>query len=181
MAYYYVKKAYEPVALSLKYSSQVFDEKVSFELWINSSHKVDSDSEAYVNVYNLSGELLYSKTYRVDALEAEKAAKLAKERIWTEEKLVIVRINSSLNKVYNEYIFVKGDNLEGLRYIDKTNIQVDKGEQKLKVKNIGEKAALFVYVNKPADNNYIILLPQEERKIQLLSSVEEVKVAFFNQ
>jgi beta-mannosidase len=181
MAYYYVKKAYEPLALSLKYSSQAFVEEISFELWINSSHKVDSDSEAYVNAYNLRGELLYKKTYKVDALEAEKAVKLAMERIWTEENLVIVRINSSLNKDYNEYIFVKGENLEGLRYADKTNIQVEKYKEKLQVKNTGERAALFVYVNKPADNNYLILLPQEEREIQLLSSAEDIKVTFFNQ
>ncbi|MCM0649650.1 hypothetical protein NBE98_14880 [Clostridium swellfunianum] len=180
MSYYYVKKAYAPVNVSLKYSSQSFKDKLDFEVWVNSSNDIVRESESYVKIYSLRGQKLYDKKYNVGCLEAEKAIRLSSESITTDEKILIIRVSSTLSQEYNEYIFVKGEDLSTLRNLEGATLQYEKHKGKIKFFNPGEYAALFVYVNKAVDDNYFIILPKEQKEIILKDDIDDIRVEYFN-
>lgn len=181
MAYYYIKKAYSDINVSLKYSSQTFKDKMDVELWVNSSKQQDLNSEVYLNLYNLKGNLLYSKKYIIGGLDADKALKVSCESIISEEDIIIARLSSSLCEGFNEYIFIRGENLSLIRSIQKAELVTKKEKEKVTVKNKGDNAALFVYVNKAAKDNYLIILPEEEREVILMEDTDEIAIRYFNE
>jgi beta-mannosidase len=180
MAYYYVKKAYELVNVSLKYSSQIFKDRVNFEVWITSSLGLSIGTEIKLQIYSLKGSLLFSKLYHTGSMGSESPKKVASENFATEEDFLIVRVNS-MHSTINEYIFVKGENLGSLRGLESTELEVEKRNKSILVKNVGNNAALFVNVTGADYENYIIMLPGEGKEFERLNENIDLRISYFNE
>lgn len=180
MAYYYAKKAYEPVNVSLKYTSQTFKGNLGFEIWLCSSLDLASGTDIKLQCYNLKGNLVLNKMYKTESVKSERPLRIASESFAAEDELLIVRV-SSRNSSINEYIFVKGEDLSLLRNLESTELKAGNLPEAFFVENTGNSAAFFVNINGATYDNYLILLPGEKREFKKLSGEGDWKVSYFNE
>ncbi len=183
MAYYYVKDAYAKLNLSLKYNGQTFNEVLQIEIWVNSSLDEKITFNGKLEIYNLKGDLLFFKDYEINIDKLETGKFISKEIFSIKEEIIIVRLKNSLYEDFKDYIFINGKNLEPIRKVKSTSLNIAKHHGLILIENVGNIAALFVSADKAAYKNYVTLLPRENFKIELIykSEIDDAKINYFNE
>lgn len=172
MAYYYIKKAYEPLHVSLKYPAQLFEKEVSCEVWVNSSLRQKEMRRITVAVYNAKGQQIRDYEYHVE-IYPNASLKVADISFEPEQQEKVVYIRASIGGIqgYNEYLRIRGKDLSPLREMESTKLEMELLDGKVTIQNTGTNIAFFVNLdteNEAArfENNFVTLLPGESTAIR---------------
>jgi beta-mannosidase len=183
-AYYAVARAYEPIHISAKFATSAWAGRDTFsaEIWANNS--LDESivgARLDATIVNLDGQVCAAKTAQVilplDAASLLIAVDAALADIRSEVFFLDLSLTSADGGVLsrNRYSFTKAENLAPLLNVPQTTITVEQGVYTLTIRNNGEIAALFVWIedDRPVgspgyayfSDNYFCLLPGESRSV----------------
>ncbi len=185
-AYYWLKRTYEPLHLSMVYENLAVETgtKRALPVYIHNSGDA-THVHVTVRVFRLNGECLY--TEKLEATAKAGQATLAGEigGTWEDQETYYIKLSVDENpEISNVYILGNKKNsnvLQGIRHLDhnvETEVLLtteDKAgviQKTVKLMNKGNEAAIHVGLELEqddycmlADDNYLCLLPGEEKVI----------------
>lgn len=177
MAYYWMKKAYNPVHVSLKYDKLFYvpGEEFNTEIFVH-NNKDRRKLKIECEIMNARGDILYKKSIKkqINANCSEKIMDVNTVLFKLVHKIFFVRLNiyneSNIRFSSNLYIFSQREKeiFSSLLKINRCCLKVETvNSYKYKIKNTGNEICLFIHgIDKSGsitmDNNYISLFPGEE-------------------
>ncbi len=187
-AYYWVKRAYEPLHISVVYENLAVEtgSKRSLPVYIHNSGK-GTYVHVTAQIYRLNGDCIY--TERLEGTVRSGRASCIGEisGVWEDQETYYIKLIVDENPdIYNVYIFGNKKNsnvLQGIRHLDHkvemevlNTIECTHGviQKEVKLANRGNEAAIHIGLELEqddycmlADDNYLCLLPGEEQVIHI--------------
>ncbi len=180
-AYYWVKKAYAPVNVSLMHQGLDQSKERFFkgEVWLDTDLNTVIDGTVTATVYDVHGNALHQSKKKVSAGPNTTMNVFELEWPFSTEtgELFVVRItwknDDGGNESSNTYLFSRkpAPTFEAWRTIETTEVQISKlDEHKLTMTNTGSVWALGVWLDtqhEEFDDNYFFLAPGETKSVYL--------------
>ena len=178
MAYYWIKNAFAPTNVSLKYEAIKFEDELKFEVW-NYGDLPISEEPVEVSLYNSKGKLL--KTYNLDCKDLPYTVT---HKFEEKNEIIMARvIHKGLTKDYffssdMEYAYRPARSFKKAKLSYKIG-EIEKVDNLImkataKVKNKGKVPAYFVNPRDEkfnyamiASDSFFTLLPGEEKEVEL--------------
>lgn len=199
-AYYGVKKAYAPFLICAAFESPSLAGKDMLEadIWTaaNACGQEGAACTAVAQVFHIQGKKIAEQRWHMGrpGLRAENAGRIrialpqpedGKPSLWL-LRLTLYGEDGAQRLAENEYLFTGKQDFREVFSIPEANVQAWRREGKLRLQNIGETAALFLFVSSERgprvywQENYVCLLPGEVREIFCEGNTEKASVQALN-
>lgn len=168
-AYWWIRRAYEPLHISLKYERLTWQvgQKWTADVWIHNSGRALGDCSWEAKIFSLDGTLCGS-TFQQDTMDiapssamhvGQIALDIAKEGAW----VVFVTLRDANGKALseNEYLFTAAESkLKALLEAPQTQLTVKRRQGAVEIHNTGDCPALMVQLT--PELGQIVLPPLSE-------------------
>lgn len=191
-AYWWIRQAYAPVSISLRYNRLTWEpgEEWEAEIWSVASYSQQGGCHWRAELFSLSGERLGTSHGSLD-LEVEKPVRLAKlnQKLPHADSvlLVFLTLTSSDGELLasNDYLFsTASPPLKMLRNAPRVNLRVRSAGGHLLVHNESDVPALMVSVHAEGSSlpiaGYFSLPPSGSREVGGASSASEYNITCWN-
>lgn len=197
--YYGAKKVYAPFMVTASFDSASLEGKTELKALLYAASnlpeeqkKENSSYTVTAQLFTVKGVLLAEEEYHLNTIEAK--ADFAGEFVWKTEvtpgNLVLLRIclkqENQTVLSENEYLFTLTKDLGEVFNLEEPVLTMQKQNEAVIIKNSGKAAALFVFLKKEEgepvyfDENYLSILPGEERRIKVEGNPEAVELEALN-
>lgn len=200
--YYAVARAYAPLSVTAKFETRAWAatrdhaqrisskergrvsdrEKFAAEIWAANAHSQNMTAVCTMRVLGAGGQVFAEHranvTLGANRAQGFAAVELPLSQITAEVFFLDLQLETDQQEIArNRYVFTRAENFAPLMHVAPTQVQIERGAhaETLEIKNVGETAALFVWLDAEKelaenervyfDDNYFCLLPGECRRV----------------
>lgn len=194
-AYYGIRKAYAPYAVTAEFESPC---AVPGSVWtarigvVSNQHSPEEgDYHVKAVVFRMDGTEAAGNEWRINRLSdrAVLAGELELEVPKEKDALLLLRLELYLGtekKAENEYLLTTGSDFGSVYQAAEPELEYRMEQEELVITNHGKTSALFLYLTSENggfwywDENYVCLLPGEQRRFAGRGTAEEISVQALN-